>query len=1366
MPSISTRAATAQCDSLYFDQLNTDVYRWCVPGVSWQHAVYTHWCDGRTPVFKWWESMCGNAQVWESVRRDNPGLFDAELECSYTKNVNGQPPPEVCGNGIDEDCDGIAAACSGCVSGQTAYCAGFLSSTYPYAIRNTGQCRDGVTTCGTSGAWSACVGAVTPSPEDADAVDNDCDGVIDEGSTMPNAPPASACFEPPASDDLLQVNQGCSNGDYAGYDPILLATRSAVTEPFTDFQVTVLRTLGITRSYSSGDVMTGGAAGIFGLGWHHGWETVLRCGDNGASCDVQGLGGTMRFAAQASTVAGVGALQGETLVLYRRTEPENLATGGHNLMVRRPSGEFILFRLDGSELHFVEPSSCFGTFCMDPNFNGTLRLSRDVDAAGRGVGVDFTVPGRLLSLTDDLGNRLSLESGSCPSRAGTLYYRVGPSGTESAYVTYEYSNCETLARVVPSNVTPAPGKNAQLRRYEYVSATAVGLLTHVRNEFDNAIAVFGYDASGRATSLLEGTSSLTIEYPQVNRDVVTSSYGALQAKTTTFRDSSGKTLTAENVPGFTRDNWDELWDTSTDKMTWSGRYLTCSEQLGHYLRHFKRDQHNRAETISDYGAAGDAHTETVHCKDSPWDSKAPLRSTRFEYSVTKAIASGVSLSLELVTKTSRTSVFGTQLANAQGGSANASNYRAAESLDYDNVAKAGDPSGYTCGPPTLPAGAVVCRRFVEGFTKNANGTIVQRKLATFYSYDASGRLVRTYGPIYVLGTPPAGNVNPVEVRTYWPDTDTDPLKRGRLHEVKRWPGGYPAEGSALVTTILLYDAFGPTQVQDEAGGITIYSRAGGAGRVTRVDNPDGSYVSTRYYDLEKPRLVLTSGGSVWRFTYDSLGRLRYTQPISSDPDKGYAAVGWTETRDYDAAGNVTLLTRKDATGVVRWKQAFEHYPNGELRKLPHPEIADSFARWTRDPVGVAAFHLDEDKHWTSTSTDALKRVTKVAFGYRDANGTTGIPFQGFAYEYEPGQDRLSKVSSLTSTTATPGSTYPVIASYVHDDFGHLLSVSSPYTMTAGPYVYAYDGRGNVVERTGGGAVLSWQYDGLNRVKSQTATRNSDQSTLTYTYTYDDPTARGRLRSIIEPDRTTTFTFDEMGWTRFEEVAEAGVATRLTTEYVYDADGYLSEVKSPLGLHVKYERDKVTKDIIEVRNVSTGTKYASNVKHLPSGPITDLTFAGGATLSQGFNLRYEPMAISSGALASTATALQLNYTLSVSGSGLIKDLGSMSFTYDKRDRLESATPLLTTPYTYVYPNDTTAWLAVNDRPQEAQDATGRRAYAFGYDDGSSLSAISKYDATGATISSTTCLVHDALGRLTAVGPAKVLTRRSPCHSSAP
>ena len=68
---------------------------------------------------------------------------------------------ETC-NGTDDDCDGV-------VDGMTRSCGS-----------NVGDCRPGTETC-TAGAWGACVGAVGPKPEDCNGGDENCDGMVDEG---------------------------------------------------------------------------------------------------------------------------------------------------------------------------------------------------------------------------------------------------------------------------------------------------------------------------------------------------------------------------------------------------------------------------------------------------------------------------------------------------------------------------------------------------------------------------------------------------------------------------------------------------------------------------------------------------------------------------------------------------------------------------------------------------------------------------------------------------------------------------------------------------------------------------------------------------------------------------------------------------------------------------------------------------------------------------------------------------------------------------------------------------------------------------------------------------------------------------------
>ncbi len=135
-------------------------------------------CDGATDegadVPCWPDPNATAAPCQQGVRACVGGVLAAMC-------TGGQAPvAEICGNEIDEDCDGAADDGCVCTEGDRRPCGA-----------GANVCQPGEQTC-RSNAWSACQGIVYGVPEICDGRDNDCDGPTDEG-LMPER-----CYDGPA----------------------------------------------------------------------------------------------------------------------------------------------------------------------------------------------------------------------------------------------------------------------------------------------------------------------------------------------------------------------------------------------------------------------------------------------------------------------------------------------------------------------------------------------------------------------------------------------------------------------------------------------------------------------------------------------------------------------------------------------------------------------------------------------------------------------------------------------------------------------------------------------------------------------------------------------------------------------------------------------------------------------------------------------------------------------------------------------------------------------------------------------------------------------------------------------------------------
>lgn len=111
---------------------------------------------------------------------------------------------EVCGNGLDDDCDGFTDDQDACPR-----------DCNPTAVRvcgtDTGECVAGQQTCDANGRWGSCIGEVRFVAESCNSRDDDCDGQTDEGL---NCAPAGGGG--PGADGGTDIARMCVPNDPAG----------------------------------------------------------------------------------------------------------------------------------------------------------------------------------------------------------------------------------------------------------------------------------------------------------------------------------------------------------------------------------------------------------------------------------------------------------------------------------------------------------------------------------------------------------------------------------------------------------------------------------------------------------------------------------------------------------------------------------------------------------------------------------------------------------------------------------------------------------------------------------------------------------------------------------------------------------------------------------------------------------------------------------------------------------------------------------------------------------------------------------------------------------------------------------------------
>jgi len=419
-----------------------------------------------------------------------------------------------------------------------------------------------------------------------------------------------------------------------------------------------------------------------------------------------------------------------------------------------------------------------------------------------------------------------------------------------------------------------------------------------------------------------------------------------------------------------------------------------------------------------------------------------------------------------------------------------------------------------------------------------------------FSFDGLGRLRRVTNPDGTYGQHVYGNGYVVtfdelgQERVEWRDA------YGQKSQIREKNGG------SYLYTKYQYDLLGNlVRVEDVNGGVTTVTWDS-LGRKRGICEPNTGCSSFSY---DAGGLLLTQSdarGQLIRFTYDALGRPRFkTYPDGQavewkydEPGHGASlgvltmviAPSGTESRNYDAAGRVTLETRCVGERCYSTKRGYDLagrlasllYPDGEAVRYTYDAAGrlasvggyvTQFSYNGRGQVVSATFgngtttrySYSDTRQWlTSASVTVLDTpLYDATYGY-DAAGrvsyvrSSSNPISNTGYVYDD-------LNRLTQTWGAQGQTLAYdavgnithnsqVGAYRYDDPAHPHAVTS-----AGGVTYSYDASGNMV--AGKGRTLEWDSD--NRLASVT------QEGITTTFAYD---ANGQRVKRSSPSGTTYF----------------------------------------------------------------------------------------------------------------------------------------------------------------------------------------------------------------------------------------------------
>jgi YD repeat-containing protein len=302
-------------------------------------------------------------------------------------------------------------------------------------------------------------------------------------------------------------------------------------------------------------------------------------------------------------------------------------------------------------------------------------------------------------------------------------------------------------------------------------------------------------------------------------------------------------------------------------------------------------------------------------------------------------------------------------------------------------------------------------------------------------------------------------------------------------------------------------------------------------RIYRGTRKLAKLVATLQYDSVGNLIQQTDDkGKTTRFSYDGSGDLiAVVDPagartvITCDPFGRRTAIAKGSQQEgaaYDDNGHIKSRQMPDGQLAE-----FTYDAQGRLQAVKQNGV--NVVQYLRDSTGEVIGETDALGRGTRLDRDGFGHVIAVA----QPNGSTT------RYEYNPAGHRVAQIDGDQNRIT-----------FEYDQAGHVVKQTNALGQVL---TWAYDAKGHVIQRTNGVQTIIYRYDDAGRLVLLDYGKTGEK----LKYAYD---AKGRVKKVASPTNSLTFFYDADGGVAAEQFIRGQTSDRVI-RYGYDANGRKASV---------------------------------------------------------------------------------------------------------------------------------------------------------------------------------------------------------------